>query len=85
MSNHRVSIEISSELAADLDALAGSGNRNEFAAKLLEREVRRERLLKALANREPIWKDEDHPELAAGADAWVRGLRQEAEDRFNGL
>ena len=85
MSDQRVSIEISCELAADLDALAGSGNRNEFAAKVLEREVRRERLLNVFANREPIWKDEDHPELAAGTEAWVRGLRLEAEGRFNRL
>ncbi len=26
---------------------------------------------------EPIWKDEDHPELRDGAEAWVRKLRNE--------
>jgi hypothetical protein len=35
-----------------------------------------------LRNPEPIWKSEDHPELAQGADVWVRKLRQENEERF---
>lgn len=34
-------------------------------------------LLKLLRDPEPIWKDEDHPELAEGADVWVRKMRDE--------
>ena len=44
----------------------------------------REQLLEILRSAEPIWKDEDHPDLAEG-EAWVRKLRQESEDRFRRL
>ena len=43
---------------------------------------RRRRLLEILKREEPIWKDEDHPELQAGAADWVRQLRAESEARF---
>ena len=49
---------------------------------MLERDLRRRSLLEILRDPEPIWKDEDHPELAAGTDAWVKQLRQESEMRF---
>lgn len=41
------------------------------------REVRRKKLLRFLESDTPAWKDTDHPELARGAAAWVRALRQE--------
>jgi hypothetical protein len=46
------------------------------ATALAPREIRRRRLLAIFEQAEPIWKDEDHPELAAGADEWVRQLRR---------
>jgi hypothetical protein len=40
---------------------------------------RRELLLAFLAREEPVWRDEDHPDLAAvGTYAWVRALRAES-------
>ena len=30
----------------------------------------------------PVWKDEDHPELAVSTAEWVRQLRQESEARL---
>jgi len=30
----------------------------------------------------PVWKDEDHPELAIGTAEWVRQLRRENETRL---
>jgi hypothetical protein len=45
-------------------------------AGLARREIRRRRLLAIFEQEEPIWKDEDHPELAAGADEWVGQLRR---------
>jgi hypothetical protein len=42
---------------------------------------RKELLLAFLVREEPVWRDEDHPDLAAvGTYAWVRALR--AESRF---
>lgn len=82
MSRERAVIQIPLSLAAELDRLAGPGQRSRFAVEVLQREVRRQRLLQIFENREPIWREEDHPELAQGAEAWVRQLRQEAEARF---
>ena len=47
-----------------------------------QREARRQRLLELFKLKEPIWKDEDHPELKDGAAAWVRKMRAENEARF---
>jgi hypothetical protein len=41
--------------------------------------LRRHRLLQFLQDKEPAWKNKDHPELAAGASNRVRKLRSESE------
>jgi hypothetical protein len=45
-------------------------------------EIRRRHLLEVLKSEEPIWRDEDHPELKDGAAEWVRKIRAESEVRF---
>jgi hypothetical protein len=40
-------------------------------------------LLKILDSNEPIWKDEDHPELAEGTAAWVDKLRRGDEQSID--
>jgi hypothetical protein len=45
-------------------------------------EEKRLRLLELFKRKEPIWKDEDHPELKDGASAWVRQTRALDEIRF---
>ena len=45
-------------------------------------EARRRRLLRFLESTEPVWRDEDHPELANGSAAWVEQLRKEGNRRF---
>jgi len=49
--------------------------------KAKDPQTRRQRLLRFLQGGRPAWKDADHPELANGAAAWVRTLRQESEKR----
>jgi hypothetical protein len=46
------------------------------------REINRRHLLEVFKSEEPIWKDEDHPELKDGAAEWVRKMRSESEARF---
>lgn len=65
------------DLLADIDALVGQRRRSAFLVDVLREEVRRRRLVQILSDPEPIWKDEDHPELAEGAEAWVRKIRNE--------
>jgi hypothetical protein len=44
-------------------------------------EVQRRKLLRFLEREHPVWRAEDHPELAAGTSAWVQQLRQQSERR----
>jgi len=46
---------------------------------------REDRLLRFLRNDEPAWKTEDHPELDAGAEAWVQKLRKDSENNSGSL
>lgn len=76
----RTHILLPREVAKDIDTLVGPRKRSAFLAELAEREVRRLRLRRLFASGEPLWKDEDHPELARGAAAYIRKTRR-ADDR----
>jgi hypothetical protein len=39
-------------------------------------------LLSFLQSKEPVFLDDDHPELADGSSAWVRKLRAESDARI---
>jgi hypothetical protein len=79
MSHKRTHIVLPEDLLSEIDALVGQRGRSAFLVEVLREEVRRRHLLKVLSDPEPIWKDEDHPELAEGSDAWVRKLREESD------
>jgi len=72
-------------LAAEIDALAGERGRSAYVVEKMTATVKRERLLnflEELKNSPPIWKDEDHPELAKlGTAAWVKKQRSQKSDR----
>jgi hypothetical protein len=78
----RAHVVLSEDLVREIDKIAGSRGRSAFLADLAEREIKRLQLLQFFKRKEPIWKDEDHPELKDGAAAWVRKIRAEDEDRF---
>lgn len=82
MSTRRAHIVLPEDLVREIDRAVGARKRSAFIAELARRELKRRRLLEILERRDPIWRDEDHPELAGGSDAWVSRLRAEAEDRF---
>lgn len=82
MATRRAHIVLPEDLVREIDRAVGARKRSAFLAELARRELKRRRLLEILACPDPIWRDEDHPELADGADAWVRRLRAQAEDRF---
>ncbi|MGH9770122.1 MAG: hypothetical protein ACRD4Q_00230 [Candidatus Acidiferrales bacterium] len=77
MHRKRAHVLLPDDLLADIDSLVGPRGRSSFLIEILRQEVNRRRLLAALNNPEPAWKDEDHPELAHGAAAWVRRTRDE--------
>ena len=85
MRNPRTLVPIPTRVAAAIDHIAGPRKRTAFVVELLEREIRRREQLDALSETAGSWKDEDHPELAAGADQWVQSMRQESTTRLEKL
>ena len=77
----RAHILLPQELVGEIDAIVGPGKRSAFLVETARAEIRRRKLLQFLESEEAAWKDEDHPELARGSAAWVRGLRQEGKTR----
>src|ERR1035441_5928516 len=82
MRKPRTLVPIPRQLAAVIDKVAGPKQRATFIVNLVEREIRRLEQRDALREAAGSWKDEDHPELAEGADKWVQQMRQESGKRF---
>jgi hypothetical protein len=78
----RAHVVLSEDLVREIDKIAGARGRSAFLADLAEREIKRQQLLNMFKREEPIWEDEDHPELEHGAAAWVRKIRAENDDRL---
>jgi uncharacterized membrane-anchored protein len=82
MATVRAHVVMPAKLAKDIDELAGPRGRSAFLVELAEKEVKRRKLLTILESDEPIWKHENHPDIAAqGAAAWVHNLRHEKSAR----
>jgi hypothetical protein len=81
MRTARTLIPIPARIAAEIDKIAGHRQRTAFVVELLEREIRRREQLQAVEEAAGCWKDELHPELAGGSEAWIRQMRQESEAR----
>ena len=82
MGTHRAHIVFPEDLASQIDEIAGARGRNAYIVETMRAAVRRERLLKFLNDPTPVWKDEDHPELAKlGTAAYVRKLRSGKSER----
>lgn len=79
----RAHVLLPEDLAREIDALAGPRGRSAFLVKTAKEAVRRTRLLQFLESDAPVWKDEDHPELAKGTARWVRKIRGENERRLH--
>jgi hypothetical protein len=78
----RTHVVLSEDLVREIDKIAGSRGRSAFLADLAQREIKRLQLLQFFKRKEPVLKDEDHPELKDGAAAWVRKTRALDEVRF---
>jgi len=82
MGSQRAHILLPQELIEEIDLAVGPRGRSAFLVETARAELRRRKLLSFLRDPEPAWKDEDHPELADGAAAWVRKIRAESEHRI---
>ena len=83
MSTSRTHITLPNEVLSDLDRLVEKRNRSRFIADAVRNALLIARQKEALHAAAGSWKDKDHPELKAGAAAWVKKLRRESETRFN--
>ena len=79
MKTKRAHILLPQDLVKEIDSIVGPRGRSAFLVETAREGVRRKKLLRFLESDTPAWKDADHPELARGAAAWVRELRQEGE------
>lgn len=75
-------IEISDDLAQEIDKLAGPDQRSSYAAEILWQDIRRLKQRAALKATSGAWRSEDHPELCEGGAAYVERLRSEPDQRF---
>jgi hypothetical protein len=82
MGTVRAHVVMPQKLAEEIDELVGPRGRSAFLVETAQAEVKRRRLLAFLASDTPAWKDEDHPELADGAYAWVKKMRQASDKRI---
>jgi hypothetical protein len=78
----RTMVPIPQKLAAGIDKIGGAKRRTRFIVEILEQEIQRREQLAALQEAAGCWKDEDHPELANGSDAFVKGMRDEGARRL---
>jgi Arc/MetJ-type ribon-helix-helix transcriptional regulator len=78
----RTHITLPEEIRADLDRLVGKRERSRFIVDALRKALLIARQKEALHEAAGAWKDKDHPELKAGAVAWVKKMRRDSEVRF---
>ena len=82
MKAKRAHILLPQDLVREIDSIVGPRGRSAVLVETAREAVRRRKLLRFLENDTPAWKDEDHPELSDGSDAWVREVRQQSEKRL---
>jgi len=81
MKTKRAHVLLPQDLVKEIDSIVGPRGRSAFLVETAREAVRQRKLLRFLESDIPAWKDADHPELAVGAAAWVRDLRQESEKK----
>jgi len=78
-------VPIPARIAAGIDKIAGHRKRTAFVVEVLNREIRRREQLEALEQAAGAWTDANHPELANGAEAWVREMRNASTERLQDI
>ena len=65
----------------ELRATAGKREQSKFVSDALRWELQRLRQIKAVDASFGSWKNEKHPELAAGVDSFVRNVRKSSRGK----
>jgi hypothetical protein len=64
------------DLLEELRDAVPKREQSKVVAEALRHELKRLRLLKAIETSFGAWRDEDHPDLKGGAEAYVRQVRK---------
>jgi hypothetical protein len=64
------------DLMDEMKKAVSKRSQSKFVAMALRKELNRLRLEKTLKTSFGTWKEEDHPELKEGVDAYVRSIRK---------
>ena len=80
--SRRAHVVLPVDVVADIDKLVGKRRRSAFLTEVARDEILRRQQRNAMRAARGAWKDEDHPELKDGAEAWVSRIRSESEKRF---
>ena len=83
--SRRAHVILPTDVVADIDRLVGKRGRSAFLTEIARREIKIRHQREALRETAGAWKDQDHPELAQGAAAWVRQMRALDNGRFEEL
>lgn len=75
----RTHVLLPEDLIREIDALVGPRGRSAFIVETARDAVRRKRLLEFLEREQPVWKEEDHPEVAKGSSQWIHKIRRESD------
>jgi hypothetical protein len=67
---------LSEEVLEELRHAVAKREQSQFVEAALQKELKRLKLQSVLETGFGAWKDEDHPNLAAGTDKFVRNLRK---------
>ena len=74
----RINVTFPASLLDELRRIVPVRERNRFIVEATERELRRQRLLKALRESGGAWREEDHPDLHTPEDVerYIRRMRE---------
>jgi hypothetical protein len=75
----RTHVILPDDVMTEIDEVVGQRGRSSFLADAAREALKRRRLKSFLASNEAAWKSKDHPELAAGAAAFVQSMREADE------
>ena len=81
----RLNIYLPKRLVEELRRQVPSRERTQFIADVLERELKRKKLLNAIRESYGAWRAEDHPELATieDMDRWLEETRSEWDKDYS--
>lgn len=76
MATRQANFLLPDDLLDELKSAVSKRKQSKVVADALRKELKRLKLQKAVLSSFGAWKDKDHPELKAGADDFVRGMRK---------